>query len=303
MSFGERFLDYPDLFPGRPSGEAWGTLELGLNFAGSPVLVTGLTEAQAQAIEGRLASVVGDLPSGAGRPTRLQLFRAPESDFVGGDFPGFELDFRYGEQAVCVAGSYLMARFDWRPELAAALWTPSERGFTFTSPFENLCRALVAHRLTEEGGALIHSSAAADDDSARLFVGSSGAGKTTVWRLLQEEGVTVLCDDLNALFAENGDLFVTSTPFSTVAAPRRPMERRRLSEILFLQQGDSFRRRPISPAEAMGRLFGNSPFVNRNPHREDRLFDTLSRICHEAPAAVLTFPKRPGLWKWLESGN
>src|SRR5262249_12282362 len=135
---------------------------------------------------------------------RGSLYTAPASDFLPVDTRGWEyaMDFAHGERSVCLAGLHLMARLDWTPNLSpnlgGALWT-SEEGELFPGIGENFLRVLVAYRLLELGGAVLHSAGVADGDGAFLFLGPSGAGKTTLSRQSEAQGRTVLSDDLNAL--------------------------------------------------------------------------------------------------------
>ena len=49
MSFGARFLAFPDLFPARRAGEPWGDREVALDLPGGPYLISGLSAVQAAA--------------------------------------------------------------------------------------------------------------------------------------------------------------------------------------------------------------------------------------------------------------
>jgi len=180
MSFGERFLVFPDLFPARRAGEPWGDRRVALDLPGGPYLLSGLSARQEQAVAERFGALVRAAPdTSADSPAAVRgaLFAAPASDFRPIDTRGWEyaMDFAHAERSVCLAGLHLMARLDWAPVLGGALWT-SEEGDLFPGICENFLRVLVAYRLIELGGAVLHSAGVADGDGAFLFLGPSGAG-------------------------------------------------------------------------------------------------------------------------------
>ena len=122
MRFGENFLTYPDLFPGRPSGEPWGDERLMIRFAGHVYAWTGLSATQAGAARqrfGELCLPPDEEPAGA---LEINVFRAAAEDFCDGDRVwSFEFDLDYAPDAVSIAGFHFMGRLDWTPGLRAAL--------------------------------------------------------------------------------------------------------------------------------------------------------------------------------------
>jgi hypothetical protein len=95
------------------------------------------------------------------------------------------------------------------------MWTSVEEPLKdVIGVFENFFRLLVAYRLNEIGGALLHSAAVVRDSRAYLFLGRSGAGKSTISKINQDAGLDVLSDDMNALVVENGRTLVEKLPFA-----------------------------------------------------------------------------------------
>lgn len=302
MSFGETFLRYPDLFPARRAGEAWGDRELLLDLPGGPYRFSGLSPAQEEAVLGRFGEY--RLASGASAVDSV-VFRAPEGDFRPIDVRGwnYDMDLDADPSSVRLAGLDLMARYEWRPGLAGALWTPVAGGERFPGVFENFCRVLVAYRLHELGGAVIHGAAVVDDGGAFLFAGPSGAGKSTVSRLGLERGRTVLSDDLNALLpGSDGGVTLAGLPFTgDFGKGGGEQSVFPLRALLRLEKDSADSLRPLSRAEAGACLLACAPFVNADPYRRGELLGNLLALAMDVRAYALRFSLSGRLWDILSA--
>jgi hypothetical protein len=308
--FGAGFLINPDLFPARRAGEVWGEREIALALPGGPYRFTGLNAAQEEAVRGRFGASSGpDAAAGEapGATVSSALFRAAEADFRIFDLRGWEygLDLDATPEAVRLAGLRLVGRLDWRTGLLGALWTPDGGGPAFAGIFENFLRVLVAYRLQELGGAVLHCAAVACPQGARLFLGRSGAGKSTVSRLAEERGLTVLSDDLNALFpgADGAPpARVEKLPFTgDYGDSRTPFPSAPLAGLYRLEQDTTDALRPLSRAEAVACLLACSPYVNADPHRRDGLLTNLLRLAvSSGPAQALRFSLGGSFWPILD---
>jgi hypothetical protein len=301
MSFGAGFLRHPDLFPARRSGEPWGDRALSLDVAGGPYLLSGLASPQEEALRQRFGPLCGPV---AGGGTATAVFRAPAADFLPIDTRGWEytLDLDPTPGALRVAGLRLMARLDWTPAIAGALWTPETVGEEWTSVCENYLRLLTAHRLLEEGGALLHSAGVSDGEAAWLLLGPSGAGKTTASRLCLAGGATVLSDDLNAVLFAGEGARLRKLPFTGDLGERAGGPASvPLRAVLRLAQGEAEGLRRLSPAAALAALVAAAPFVNRDPWRREALLAVLERLARAVPAWEVTFSREGRLWAILRS--
>ena len=290
MTFGERFLVAPELFPARYSGERWGDAAFTIGLPGGPYRVTGLSSEQQASLGERFSE------TGAAAAIDIQVFRAPESDFHAIDTRGWEysLDF----EGTAIAGMRLMARID---AARAALWTPAADREHFPGIFENVLRPLVAMRLLASGGLLVHSAAVITNDRATLFPGPSGSGKSTISRLALDAGYEVLSDDLNAV-VRDGDAFqlmplpftgdLTVDEIANRAAPLRAIVR--------LEKGDVESCRAMSRAEAVSLLVRSSPYVNRDAVCAELLFDRAAELAAAAGLDILTFRRDGNVWPILE---
>jgi hypothetical protein len=139
--------------------------------------------------------------------------------------------------------------------------------------------------------------------AAFLFLGRSGAGKTTVARLSLARGAEVLSDDLNALIAPAGGCAVLKLPFTGDLGERRALRPPLpLGGLLRLEQDSVDALTPLSRAETLACLLACAPFVNVDPHRRERLEQVLLRLAAAAAprAWALRFSLRGGFWSILD---
>jgi len=292
MTFGEDFLDQPDLFPARQSGEPWGPERVNIRFAGNDYVCDGLSAIQAEALRarfGKLCSAATD----ASRPTvQIRIFRAAPGDFVVDEREwDFEFDLDYSAAAVTFAGFHFMGRLDLGPPLSAALWTSEDERLVSHAIFENVLRVVVAYNLLEQDGVLLHSAAVVGGAGAHVLFGPSGAGKSTISRLSLNAGCAVLSDDMNALRVTAGGVVVEKLPFAgdlgqTIATADGIFSVRNLCR---LEKGSANALRSVRPALAIALLLECAPFVNRNPYKHDRLIENLEALNSGMPVRVLTF--------------
>lgn len=303
MTFGTSFLRFPDLFPGRRSGEPWGDRTVLLDVAGGPYLFQGLSLDQEEAVRGKFGGLCRNGGDATVIAVTTRVFRAPAADFLEIDTRGWEytLDMEHEPASVRLAGMRLMARLDWTPSLSGGLWTPQEEGEEWVSSvFENYLRALTAYRLLEEGGAVIHSAGVTDGEAAWLLLGPSGAGKTTASRLCLDRGASVLSDDLNAVYLEDGGARLVQLPFTGDLGDRSGVQALLpLRAVLRLVKGPENEARPLTRAGALAALVAAAPFVNRDPFRREALLAVLERLARSVPAWELAFTLEGDVWAIL----
>jgi hypothetical protein len=126
-----------------------------------------------------------------------------------------------------------------------------------------LDEVFMVHLLSGGLGVELHGSGVVTADGrGYLFVGQSGAGKTTLSRLwLQAPGVTVLSDERVIVRRRPDGLFMYGTPWhgdGHIATPGRVP----LSRVFFLRHGPRNAVVPVGRTEAAARLFacGFTPF-------------------------------------------
>lgn len=294
--FGSSFLRYPDLFPARASGEAWGEAEIVLSAPGGPYRMLGLAASQAAAVAERFAPLL--LTAGTRGAVTLRLFRVSPEDFLAFELRGWQtrFDLAPSPALVCVAGRGFMARVD-ADGGGAALWTCFEEPGEFLGVFENFLRIVFAYRLLAEDGVLLHSAGVAAAGRAYLFFGRSGAGKSTLAGLSEAAGHDVLSDELNLVSWQDERPTVEALPFAGDFNQRcRPRQAFELGGLFLLAKSPREERRPLSPARALAELAACAPFVNADPDRGETLLANLERLVWRAAPEVLAFDREGKPW-------
>ncbi|MDE2407361.1 MAG: hypothetical protein KGL91_05810 [Xanthomonadaceae bacterium] len=186
-----------------------------------------------------------------------------------------------------------------------AQWNPATRhGFArmLPSPFslDSVIRILHTLILAEQGGMLMHASSVARDGVARVFTGVSGAGKTTISRLVPEDG-HILTDEMSFLRPEADGWYAYGTPFSGELA--RPGEnlRVKLAGIFLLAKGPDNRIDTLSPAEAVRALMGNILYFARDGALTARVLDNAIALAAQVPVRRLTFYPDARVWDFLRA--
>jgi hypothetical protein len=139
-------------------------------------------------------------------------------------------------------------------------------GRTAVDPLEYPLDELLFSALLGRGaGVELHGCGIVDaDGTGRLFLGHSGAGKTTTARLWEhEEGVKILSDDRTIVRERRGEYWMFGTPWhgegKHALAAGAPVSR-----VHFLRHGSRNERRLLSPTSAVEKLFACSfpPFYD-----------------------------------------
>ena len=313
---------------GAATREARDSLNIAL--PGGPYRFWGLLDWQQELIRARFGDWLVDWPDeaaveggGVGTLVRSGLHPGFESTEVRGVVS--TLKRRYLPQSVVLAGLDLLATLFMEGgtvargvlELADIRRGGAAAEARLLDAFENYLRTVVAYRLLFLGGALFHSSAVVASGQAHLFLGPSGAGKTTVARLGLDDGLTVLSDDINAVLPGNGRacLEVQRLPFAgdlgavgveasraTEKAPCLDGGPIPLASVQRLEQSDQVSRRLLSPARALAALLASAPFVNTDPYRAPALADNLAalqsqvhQLAFRRDASFLQLVLQPGL--------
>jgi hypothetical protein len=148
---------------------------------------------------------------------------------------------------------------------------------------------LMINLLARGRGVEVHACGVIDKDGAAyLFAGQSGAGKSTIARLWQAEGATILSDDRLILRMRDGHVWVYGTPWHGEAQFGCPASAP-LSRIFFLAHAAQNTAMAMTAAAAAARLFACAfpPFYDKAGL--DFTLRFLGDVMTRVPASQLAF--------------
>ncbi len=157
-----------------------------------------------------------------------------------------------------------------------------------------------ARRLRGDEAALIHASGVIRNGAGYLFVGESGAGKSTVAALSGDTPGQVLNDEICLVqFGAEGPI-LHSTPFNGLFRDKESGSAP-LRAVFLLQHGPDHRIEPINPAFAIALLTGQvvAPLPLEealSPATSQAMLDVAARLAEAAPVRRLLFTPDPGFW-------
>ena len=254
----------------------------------NPLTTSGLPIAPAHVTAPRVRMRFAELVIGYSSPdggTRFELPPEYEEFRVGDDVPAdFDVEWRIGRFAVppgapdlgtevwdhwrLGAGEdamvfyrtrerrpWAMIRADWARQRATVVQDAEALGSAVadigTYPLSEI---LATRLLTRTGAANLHASAAVFDGRAHLFVGHSGAGKTTISEIAIGEGAAVLSDDRTIVAVREGRGIAWGTPWHGTG--RRSSSRTApIGGLFLLQQASKESAVRLKPARAVKELF------------------------------------------------
>ncbi len=149
---------------------------------------------------------------------------------------------------------------------------------------------LMIHRLSRGEGVEVHAVGISDENGrGHLFLGHSGAGKSTTARLwLDRPGVRILSDDRIILRARDGQIWMYGTPWHGDAGIASP-DSAPLTGIYLLEHGNSNEQFPLPPGRAAAELFTRS-FVTHHSGEGIRFtLEFLDRVAQEVPCSIFKF--------------
>ncbi len=121
----------------------------------------------------------------------------------------------------------------------------------FSYPFGEI---LMINLLSQGRGMMVHACGITEDGQGILFIGSSGAGKSTMANLWKrKKGAVILSDDRIIVRKKKGKFWIYGTPWHGDAKVYSP-ERAPLKKIFFLKHAENNSIKKISPADAVSRL-------------------------------------------------
>lgn len=202
------------------------------------------------------------------------------------DGSGFRIECRsqaFGE------GPYKIARFD--PSFTRGVIHVREEVASMNPLDYPLDEVLLANLLGRGRGVELHSCGVIDRSGrGRLFVGVSGAGKTTTARLWAAHAAGIVSDDRVVVREVDGMPWMYGTPWHGEAELSMP-EGVPLAGIYLLAQSSVNELRPLSSVEAVARLFGCAFPMFHDPAALAFTLACLERVVQRVPVRELRFTR------------
>lgn len=156
-----------------------------------------------------------------------------------------------------------------------------------------LDEVLVANLLGRGRGVELHSCGIIDEEGrGRLFVGVSGAGKSTTARLWEGRTRGIVSDDRVIVREHDGAMWMYGTPWHGEAALSMP-GRVPLSGVYLLAQAPANALVPLTQAEAVARLFRCTFPLFYDGGALDFTLSFLERLAARVPVRELQFARDP----------
>ena len=154
---------------------------------------------------------------------------------------------------------------------------------------------LMLNLLAGGRGAEVHSCGVVDlSGEGYLFIGQSGAGKTTTARLWQKRnGVKVLSDDRIILRKHNDGILMHGTPWHGEADISCPSQAR-LAKVFFLRRGEKNELASVGRAQAAARLLACSFPPFHSPTGLDFTLSFFEEVANSVDCCELRFAPDDG---------
>jgi hypothetical protein len=149
---------------------------------------------------------------------------------------------------------------------------------------------LMIHRLACGEGVETHAVGIVDEaGQGHLFLGHSGAGKSTTARLWKSESnAQILSDDRIILRVRDGRIWMYGTPWHGDAGIASP-ECAPLSRLYLLEHSDHTELLSLSPGRAAAELFTRSFVPHHSPEGLQFTLRFLDRVAREIPCSIFRF--------------
>jgi hypothetical protein len=162
---------------------------------------------------------------------------------------------------------------------------------------DSLLRILLSLKLLPEQGFLIHAATVERAGKSYVFMGRSGAGKSTVAAAAARSGGIPLTDEISLVRKLNGTWHANGTPFwGEFRAGGRNCSLP-LAGIYALVQAPRDSVRPMDAREALRELLPNVLFFSKQREHREALLQVTSEIAATAPFFRLEFTRDVTFWE------
>jgi len=213
--------------------------------------------------------------------------------------PDYEEGFP--ENEATIASSCLDGLLLFDPDTAAGRIYLLNEGPECFRPLHRLLWMYLAQVLGERNACFMHSAALVKEGKGYLFLGDSGAGKSSLSKI--SDGAVVLSDDSPILGKRNGDALVFPSPFHQLN-PSKGLDKEaigvsaRVEGLYFLSKDEKLYLDGVSRKEAVSMILKR--YILFFPYLSGRaksaLFDLILELCHRLPIHNLHFCLDQDVW-------
>ncbi|OUR96695.1 hypothetical protein A9Q84_10150 [Halobacteriovorax marinus] len=169
--------------------------------------------------------------------------------------------------------------------------------------FNNFLRWFLPRRLLKRDILVLHSSCVIDHDGqANIFLGHSGAGKSTVVTL--RDGRDHLSDDMNLIIKEDGKYFVQAGAIGGLFFEKVDYAKKiPVKSLNWLIQDSEFKRSKLSTTKAYMKAMASvsNIFWHSLPsHETDKIMQMALDISESLPIYSMQFKKEKEIWNYVD---
>jgi hypothetical protein len=164
---------------------------------------------------------------------------------------------------------------------------PRAQSLAFVSEYP-WAEYIIQRRLGLYGGAILHASMAVWDGIAHVFLGHSGAGKSTIAELAEQMGATVPTDDRTIVTCGPDGITGWGTPWHGSFRRTSP-QGAPIGSISLLVQDTVDRLDPIEPGRAVKEMFVRTVQARITEREVHTTLDTLDAVATRVPFFELHF--------------
>jgi hypothetical protein len=153
-------------------------------------------------------------------------------------------------------------------------------------------------------GLVLHASSVDRGHLGYVFIGESGAGKSTVARLTQLAGEgQILSDEMTfvGFGPRHGRPFVATLPFGQKYSVRVESRRSPLAAVLALRHSDRAIVAPMTRAQQVSAVVKVSAIGVPAPSLRALILDAAIRLVEEVPVKALEFRPSPEFWQRIDA--
>lgn len=210
-------------------------------------------------------------------------------------FPFSRLNFK--DSIITIEDDCLLGSLDLTKRYGKIKLNPINPLYPLGTFLRNACTLLV---VLEDKGIVLHAVGVLKDEEVYIFIGPSGAGKTTVANLSLDK--VILSDDMVMIKKVEGEFRVFPTPawgdYQSGYRENRPY---RINSMFKLIKDKTVYLEKFSPAYTLGDIF-TIPHIPAEFIPFDKLLARFSEAISTIPYYGLHFLPEPSFWTCIEEG-